>query len=67
MSHKRPPGAPADIKRFRVVQRLVCRCAEAAAAEPEPGVTERQAARRLAVPAHEAMQTAAKATREQAA
>ena len=36
-----------DLARFRDVQRLAYACAEAIAAELEPGVTEREAARRM--------------------
>ncbi len=38
--------SPAELDRFREVQRLAYRCAETVAAELEPGVTEREAAAR---------------------
>jgi hypothetical protein len=47
MSNKQPAWAPEDLDRFRAVQQLAYRCAEAVAATLEPGVTEKQAARRM--------------------
>ncbi|MEV5831824.1 M24 family metallopeptidase [Spirillospora sp. NPDC052242] len=38
---------PAELERFRAVQRLSYACAEAVAATLEPGVTEREACRRM--------------------
>lgn len=46
--HALPPGHSAeDLRGFRAVQRLAYDCAEAIAAELEPGVTEREAAARM--------------------
>lgn len=47
MPEDAPGTLPAELGRFRAVQRLAYECAEAVAATLEPGVTERQAAGRM--------------------
>lgn len=47
MSNNTPVGVPAELDRFRAVQRLAYRCAEQVAAGLEPGVTERDATDRM--------------------